>query len=109
MMPSAASAYDHQGEHNSAQHIRRVRESEHERHLREELERHERLEREARLRRERDEHMRRDRHEARATISAIMIATTTATVGKKDKSAAGKAAPCLQGRKRKLSADANLS
>src|SRR5581483_1754656 len=62
LAPISASAYDHPGEHNSAQHIRRVRESEHERHLREERER---LEREARLRRERDEHMRRERHEAR--------------------------------------------
>jgi hypothetical protein len=62
LIPSAASAYDHPGEHNSAQHIRRVRESEHERHLREDRERHERLERKARLQRERDEHRRRDRH-----------------------------------------------
>ena len=62
LAPISASAYDHPGEHNSAQPIRRVRESEHERHLREDRERHERLERKARLRRERDEHTRRDRH-----------------------------------------------
>ena len=44
-----------------------------------------------------------------ATTSAIMIATTTAAVGKKDRSAAGKAALCLEDRKRKQSADASLS
>lgn len=66
LMPIAASAYDHPGEHNSGQHVRRdVRENEHDRHLREERERHARLEREARFRREREEHMRREHHEAR--------------------------------------------
>lgn len=65
LMPIAASAYDHPGEHNSGQHVRRVRESEHERHLREEHERHARFEREARWRREREERMRREHREAR--------------------------------------------
>ena len=66
LMPIAASAYDHPGEHNSGQHVRRnIHESEHDRHVREDRERHMRLEREARMRREREERMRRERHEAR--------------------------------------------
>src|SRR6185312_16059470 len=44
-----------------------------------------------------------------ATISAATIAITTAAAGKRDKSAAGKAARCLQDRKRKLSADASFA
>jgi hypothetical protein len=43
-----------------------------------------------------------------ATSSAIMIAITTVAAGKRDKSAAGKAARCLQDRKRKLIADASF-
>jgi hypothetical protein len=71
LMPIAASAYDRPGEHNSGQHVRRqIRESEHERHLREERERHIRLEREARLRRERETRVRREHHEARHEFRA---------------------------------------
>jgi hypothetical protein len=53
MMPLAASADDHQGEHNSRQHFRHDAERERREHLRLERERHERQEREARLRHER--------------------------------------------------------
>jgi hypothetical protein len=66
LMPIVASAYDNPGEHNSGQHVRRdVRESDRERHLREEHERRIRLERDARLRHEREERSRREHHEAR--------------------------------------------
>jgi hypothetical protein len=53
MMPVAASADDHHGEHNTGQHFRRDAERERREHLRQERERHERQEREARLRHER--------------------------------------------------------